>query len=300
MADEAGAINTDAGASPQPAQIGELVSTVEFHNMKPADTGTEPEGAKKTGAAEKTQPTEGKETEGGKKAGEAAESEVDRFDKHPRFQELIKGRNEDRRVIAELKAEMAELKAGRTRGKDGGDGAEGDLPFKDISKMKTEELLDWQSEKPHEFYQNVLAQAKHELQSELSQGMERRSKEDAIVGTFEAFAQKNSDFDEMWDTGVLPEFMSKNPGHNAISAYYALTADARLKAATEKAVKDAEAAFIKNQRAKRVADVLPKGPSAPGGFTPGDEALKDSKKFGGTTAVLAQRLAERRRSQAGM
>jgi hypothetical protein len=302
MDGEAGALNTDAGSSPQPAQIGELVSTVEFHSPKPAAADKTPEGALKTEAASKdSQPAAGKETEGGKTGkGEKAPGEDDRFDKHPRFQELNQRVRESDRIIRELKQQVSDLTAKAGSPPKGEKDDQGDLPFKDISKMKPEELLDWQSEKPHEFYQNVLAQAKHELSKEFTQNFEQRSREDAVVATYESFAKEHPDFDHMWDEGKLQEFMQSNPGHNAISAYWAITAEAKVAEAAEKAAKEAEAKFIKNQRAKRAADVLPQGPSAPGSFGTGDEALKDSKKFGGTTAVLAQRLADRRRSQAGM
>ena len=306
MAEDNGTINTDAGSSSVPAESGGLVSTVDFRPAKTAEpAGTDPEGAKNTKGTDK-QPT-GKETEGGKVdpkdvAGkEKPAGDDDRFDKHPRFQELNRRVRESEERSRELERTLNELKS-RAQAPDGskpkGDGST--APFKDVSKMKPEELLDWQSEDPQGYYANLLAQAKHEISGDLNRGMEQRQKEDAIVSTYENFAKSNPDFDEMWDSGTLQEFMRGNPGHNAISAYHSLTADKKLQAATEKAAKEAEASFVKNQRAKRVSDVLPQGPSAPGTFTHGDDALKDSKKFGGTTAVLAQRLADRRRNQAGM
>lgn len=318
MADENGALNNDAGSSPVPAQAGELVSTVEFlPSQKPAGAGTEPEGAKNTGAAKAgkdKQPNAGKEAgaQDGKTTDEKAgpdegkpDGEEDRFDKHPRFQELHRRVKESDAVIRELRQTLNDLQAripvgGDPGGKDGKSPKDSGLPYRDVSAMKPEELLDWQSEDPKGYYQNILAQAKHELSGEFSKSLERRQQEDAIVSTYESFAKANPDFDQMWDEGTLQAFMRSNPGHNAISAYHAITADARVKAAVEKAVKEAESSFVKNQRAKRSADVLPQGPSAPGAYTQGDEALKDSKKFGGTTTVLAQRLADRRRSQAGM
>lgn len=304
MADENGALNNDAGSSPVPAQSGELVSTVEFHSPKPAAADATPEGALNTEPTDKTA-TKGKEAEGGKtdeggKAKDAKPSgEDDRFDKHPRFQELNRRVKESDQRIAKLEQELAAArKASPGDGKGEGNDPQAP-PFKDVSKMKPEELLDWQSEDPQGYYRNLLAQAKHELSQDLTQSAEQRQREDAVVATFENFAKANPDFDQMWDDGTLQEFIRTNPGHNAISAYHALTADAKLKAATEKAAKEAEAKFVKNQRAKRISDVLPQGPSAPGS-TGADDMLRDPKKFGGSTTVLAQRLAERRRSQAGM
>lgn len=295
MAEENGAIQTDAGSSPVPAQSGELISTVEFQ-PQPAAADKPSEGTLKTEATDKKQPA-GKEAEAGKTD---HKGDDDRFDKHPRFQELNRRVKESEERSRELEKTLKELSARQAppKGGDKGEGVE-KPPYKDVSKMTPEELLDWQSDDPKGYYQNLLAQAKAELNSDLTQSFEQRQKEDAVVSTYESFAKANPDFDEMWDQGSLQEFMRSNPGHNAISAYHALTADAKLKAATEKAAKDAEATFVKNQRAKRTSDVLPQGPSAPGTFS-GDEALKDSRKFGGTSAVLASRLADRRRSQAGV
>lgn len=303
MADENGALNTDAGSSPVPAEIGGLVSTLEFQSPKPEAADTDPEGAKNTEGTDKT--AKGKEAEGGK-TGEAGAKdkpagEDDRFDKHPRFQELNRRVKESDDVIRKLQETVTELSAKLSKPSgDDAAGADGNVPYKDISKMKPEELLDWQSEDPHGYYKNVLAQAKHELTAEFTHTSEQRAKEDAVVSTFENFAKQHPDFDQMWDAGDLQKFMQSNPGHNAISAYWAITAEAKVQEAAEKAAKEAEAKFIKNQRAKKVSDVLPQGPSAPAGSMVGDDALKDTKKFGGTTAVLAQRLADRRRSQAGM
>lgn len=303
MADENGALNTDAGASPQPAQIGELVSTVEFHSPKQTGADTTPEGALNTEAASKDSQKAGQEAEGGKTGKDAKPSgEDDRFDKHPRFQELNQRVKESDRVIRELRQQVSDLSSrlDTPKGEKGDTSTDRQLPYRDISKMKPEELLDWQSENPHEYYQNVLAQAKAEISSEFNQTFEQRQKEDAVVSTFESFAKEHPDFDQMWDDGKLQEFMQANPGHNAISAYWAITAEAKIAEAAEKAAKEAETKFMKNQRAKRTADVLPQGPSAPGSIGTGDEMLNDSKKFGGTTTVLAKRLADRRRSQAGM
>jgi hypothetical protein len=303
MAEENGALNTDAGSSPVPAEVGGLVSTLEFQSPKPEAADADPEGAKNTEGTEKT--AKGKEAEGGK-TGEAGAKdkpagEDDRFDKHPRFQELNRRVKESDDVIRKLEKTVTELSAKLSKPSgDDAAGVDGNAPYKDISKMKAEELLDWQSEDPHGYYKNVLAQAKHELTAEFTHTSEQRAKEDAVVSTFENFAKQHPDFDEMWDAGDLQQFMQSNPGHNAISAYWAITAEAKVQEAAEKAAKEAEAKFIKNQRAKKVSDVLPQGPSAPAGSMVGDDALKDTKKFGGTTAVLAQRLADRRRSQAGM
>ena len=164
--------------------------------------------------------------------------------------------------------------------------------------MSSEELLDWQSEDPHGFYQNVLAQAKHEISQEFDSRLEKKTSEDAVVSEYQSFAEQHPDFDSMWEDGTLPDYMDKHPGHNAISAYLLLTRESQVKSEVEKAVAEAEKKFASNQRAKREQRPLAAGPQTTGTMdAPVDAELKDSKKFGGSTRVLANRLRALRQRQ---
>lgn len=291
----------EAGNSPAPAQ-GELVETIGI-SRPVADA--EPEGANNTEAQ-----TEAEEETGEQAEPEEAEEEVKeepekpkgdefRFDKHPRFIELnarLKAAEEaNREILERLAKQQANVK-------------EEGPSFKDWTKMTDEELVEWQASDPKGYLDNMKAFIDHQVQSRIdafqaqsAQMAEKQSYEQKIQSTYESYASENPDFDEMWDSGELKEFMDKNPGHNAISAHIMLTAEAKQKAAIEKAVADAlkkKEAEIKSKRA--AAKVVGAGPAVvPTPAKESDERLKDPTKFGGKTNVLMQRLLERRKAVGG-
>lgn len=262
----------------------DLISTVDLippqkPTAKKADT--EPEGANKT----KDQKEEAKKSEG-----DAALEE--RYDKIPRFKELLTESKKARQELEQLKAQLAAKKETSEETEE--------LPYKDVSKMTKEEILEWQDSDPHGYHENLLKQAEFNLTKRMEEKMGARSFEDAIAKTYSDFAKKNPDFDDLWDTGELTSYMKVNPGHNAISAYYALTSEKKTQTAEkewqekmDKAVKAAEKRAQDAYRVKRESQVLPSGPGwtgLPEGVSP---ELLDSKKFGGSTAVLAARSAAR-------
>ena len=263
----------------------DLVSTVDFlPPEKPAvkDAGTEPEGANKTRD----------QKEEAKKSGDDAALE-ERYDKIPRFKELLNESKKARQELAELKAQLAEKTKGTPEQTE-------ELPYKDVSKMTKEEILEWQDSDPHGYHENLLKQAEYNLTQRMEEKLGAKSFEESIAKTYSDFAKKNPDFDDLWDTGELTTFMKANPGHNAISAYYALTAEKKTETAEkewkekmDKAVKAAEKRAQDAYRIKRESQVLPSGPGwtgLPEGVSP---EMLDSKKFGGSTAVLAARSAAR-------
>ena len=301
MGDQVGQTITEADASsaPAPAQSmhsEDLVSTVpgDF-GLEAMDAGADPEGANNT---------EGQEADAAEaKKQESEEADDTRFDRHPRFVELntrLKAAEERNR---NLETRLDEIS--RAPKKEAGTE---ELPFKDTSKMSDDELLDWQSEDPKGFWENMNKQQEYNTQKAIEAALARNREESdqktietKVEATFEAYAKDNPDFDEMWDSGQIQKYMDANPGHNAISAHMALTQEKRQEAAIDAAVKKALAEADTQRRSTRAAArVMPAAPSsAPS--TPGkaDDELKDPNKYGGTTAVLARRLA-RRRAQAGM
>lgn len=266
----------------------DLVSTVDLVPPVPAQADTDPEGANKTGDQPKTAKTE--ESAEAKPADTKAVEE--RFDKHPRFQEI-------HRELKQTKAELQSLKAQLEVKKETPKEPQ-ELPYKDVTKMTKEEILEWQDTDPLAYHQNMLAQAKYELSKEFEGKIGAKSFEDAVASTYGEFAKENPDFDDLWDSGDLKTYMDKHPGHNAISAYYAISsktkADEAKKVMDDKiaaAVKEAEKKAQEAYRVKRESQVLSSGPAwsgLPEGVSP---ELKDSKKFGGSTAVLAARAAAR-------
>jgi len=227
-------------------------------------------------------------------------AEEDRFDKHPRFQELIQGRKEDSETIKNLSQQLEtvmKIIGGKTP--DAKEAATEDtpvIPYKDITGMTKEQLLEWQEDDPHGYAANLYAQMLHEArgqlkreQKETSTRTEQETRTESIKKTYLKYAEKNPDFNPMWKSGEIQKFMGENPGHNAISAHRELTLEKVLTAEREKVAKETEARVIKNFQAKKNAQVLDGG----GGRTPSpneNPELVDTKQHGGLITALANRL----------
>ena len=239
-----------------------------------------------------------KETEA--KAAEKADQA--RFDKHPRFQELIKERDTMKLELATMKGRLDVLTPQQqakveTREDKG-------LPYKDITQMKKEELLEWQEDDPVGYAANLYQQMLHETRETIKREQAEASTTTSIKGTYAAYEKENADFRAKWDSGELMAYMNAHPGHNAISAHQVLTAESRkgdlqkqIDAAVQKAVKDAEERVKKNFQAKRNAEVIGDGGSIKTGEIP--DELKHPDKYGGVTATLAARLSRLRQAAAG-
>jgi len=230
-------------------------------------------------------------------------AEEDRFDKHPRFQELIQGRKEDSETIKNLSQQLEtvmKIIGGKTPDAKATDAAATDdkptIPYKDITQMSKEQLLEWQEDDPHGYAANLYAQMLHEArgqlkreQKETSTRTEQETRTESIKKTYLKYAEKNPDFNPMWKSGEIQKFMGENPGHNAISAHRELTLEKVLTAEREKVAKETEARVIKNFQAKKNAQVLDGG----GGRTPSpneNPELVDTKQHGGLITALANRL----------
>lgn len=297
MAEEGATINNGgAPSTPQaPAAREELISTVD--RLSPTmNADTSSKGDDKAGA-------EGGDTAKTKTPDE--EGELTRFDKHPRFVELntrLKAAEDSNR---QLQASLAELKVQSAKAAETKP-AEVVLPYKDLSKMSDDEILDWQSSDPKGYAQNLINMQEYaaeqrfqKLEKERTGKSEQETFEKSVSRTYEAYAKENADFDQMWDSGEIKKYMDDHPGHNAISAHMALTSEKRIQEKTDAAVKEALKKAEAAQRSKRAAGViLGPGPSSiPAGGS--DVELKNPKQYGGATSVLAARLAARRRAASG-
>lgn len=318
-------LNTDGqvatggeSSTPQESPDG-LVGTIELaEKAAAAVSGTDPEGAKKTEGTEdeakakaeadkakadeeeaKAKAEEAKtKAEAETKAKEQAESE--RFDKHPRFQKLIKDNTDLKERLARTEGKLEVIETRKTTE---------EPDYKDITTMSVEDLNEWRDEDPKAFYANLAKQARAEVKAELLDEMkkettasEAKTLEQRQVETYEKYAEKNPDFDEMWDSGEIGRYMRDNPGHNAISAHMALTVEKRsgqskeeIDAAIAKAVKETEDRILKEIKVKGAASVLGAGPSAsPRKSDEIPDEIKNTEKYGGKTAVLVSRLRARR------
>ena len=305
-----GDTNVSSGISPQPDQ-GELVSTIELSQQVQAmAANTDPEGANNTGAQGKIKTDESAPPEGGKGTGGdekgtgGADTNADdtRFDNHPRFQQLIAERDGLKTSFQELNDKFTQLEKS-VSGNKPGDAGEGDeSPMAKLAGMSKNDLADFISDNPHDYTQMILDQAKSELTSEFGEKLNQGRFEDAVVGELEAFAKAHEDFDPMYESGLLQQFISSHPGHNAISAYFTLTADKRqgeVQGLIDNAVKKAEDKFTANQKARNQISIMPSAPQGAPNANAIDPELSDTKKHGGKTTVLANRLARMRQAKAG-
>ncbi len=231
---------------------------------------------------------------------DAQSGDDDRFDKHPRFQELIKSKHDLEIQLAEMKGKYEGATA-HAKPQDKEKPAE--LPFKDIGAMTEEQIAEWQTDDPKGFAANLKAQARYEaeqaIRTEFESRTRREQEEGGIKKTYETFEEKNPEFRKMWDSGDIMKFMQSNPGHNPISAYREMTFEKTIKDAVEEAVakakKETEEEVTRRFKSKTKASVLTGGPGVHG-KTEEDPKLLDTKQHGGKTAVIAERLAAMRRS----
>lgn len=284
--------NVQGGASstPQP-ESGDLVSTGADRPLTD-DTNTDPGKAKNI----QGKPDDSKAKEGDDKGStDDKDKDLDRFDTHPRFKELIAEKNELRDTVTRLSAKLEDMES-RTAGRDAEYEEEAD--YQDLTSMKKEDILEMQAEDPIAFAANlarqIRAEVKAEILDEVRAEQDERSTETRILSTYNKFAEDHEDFDELWDSGKIKAFMDKNPGHNAISAYYELTGDSAKQKEIEKAVKEKEKEILENVKAKKnLSNLLGGGPGGPPNVPPNQD-LQDTKTQGGLNAALARKLAQRR------
>ena len=228
-----------------------------------------------------------------------SEGDETRFDKHPRWQEMLREREEAKKAVeqeriarAKLEGELEALKRQTQVEK-----PPVKADYKDITALTAEEIAEWQATDPKGFAANMYAQVKSEalmkMQEDFRAEREAENKKVSIERTYKEFEDKHKDFKPMWDSGEIVRFIEANPGHNPISAYHAMTYETRMQKAIEearaKAIKETEEKVNKNWQAKKQARVLGAGPGGPGTDTE-DKELKNVKSQGGLYSVLAQRL----------
>lgn len=309
----------EASSTPLTSEGGDLISTVEFVKTGPD---ADPEGANNTGGdaegASESQSGKGEgEGAGDKdKAGETGDEgdKLDRLDKHPRFQEVNQRMKTAEAEVARLQAENSRIQEDIDRRLSAIETGAKKTPAEsgdkrsDITQMSREELEKMQDDDPAGFVNYVVSAAEQRAQSLISEALEERSYEDSIVNTYNAYAAKHPDFDEMWDRGELQAFIKKNPEHNAITAHQVLTARRDAEEASkqvdtvkEETAKEVEKRVMKDLRAKRQAGGLSGGPASSartgGPLTQAD--LQNTKEHGGLTSVLARRSEERQRARYG-
>lgn len=256
-------------------------------------------------------PAEDKAAADAKAAGEkvaAEKADLERFDKHPRFQELLKERDAFKHELADIKGQLKVLTPSQKAEVEKRE--EKALPYKDITKMSKETILEWQEDDPVGYaanlYQQMLHETRETINKEQVQVKTVEQRQTAVRERYDSYAKANPNFMELWNAGEIQRVMDFDPilFPNAIAAHMAITlhnsgktVQGQIDAAVAKAVTEAEARVTKNFQAKRNAEVISDGGSVKSEDT-ADE-LKNPDKYGGTTTVLADRLSRGRQAAAG-
>ncbi len=262
-------------------------------------------------AEKKAEDAKAAETKAAEAKATAEKADLERFDNHPRFQELRAERDAIKAELAEIKNQLKVLTPQDKAAVVEREAKE--LPFKDITKIPKAELLEWQEEDPVGYAANLYQQMLHESRETLAKEakekeavqMQERQKV-TVKQQYEAYAKANPNFMKAWEDGTIQKVMDSNPVlfPNAVAAHMALTLsgykkgeEARTKAAVDKAVKEAEERVRKDFQAKRNAEVIGDGGAVRTEGTP--DELKHPDKYGGSTQTLATRLSRLRQAAVG-
>jgi len=276
-------IDAEAGISSIPDMShgdgeSDLISTLDGGGEKP-----------KADVVAETKPEEDKGSEEVKKEEPDKDDEAKdtRFDKHPRFQELL-----ERAITAETKIKALEERAPRA------DTAL-EKDYVDILSMEDDKIREQFDADPKSFLSNFAKQTLDEIRTVIKSEFQAESYQDKTNATHINYAEKHQDFVPMLNDGRIANFINAHPGHNALSAHQELTFASRVKAIEDttqtkidEAVKKVKEEMKKDQLVKR--EPIPAG--AHGGSVPirsnseGEQILKDSKKAGGNTMALLKKL----------
>jgi hypothetical protein len=205
-----------------------------------------------------------------------------RFDQHPMFQRLNKDNRRLRDELLEMKGAITAL----LQAKGGKEGGEADPGFENIADMEPEAILESFNRDPKKFLANYGRQIAAETEEQLTGKSRTESFQDAQRKELETYASENADFIEMWESGEIPDYMKKHPGHTAISAHLRMTEPKRFegqfKAKVDEAVKQAREEERRNAGVRSEAStVLPISRGTPKGDEAIDSILHDTSKAGG-------------------
>jgi len=228
---------------------------------------------------------------------EEKESDVDlRFSQSTRFQQMNDRMKTAEQTNTNLSSENDRLRDDLQRRSGQPEEKKSDF----FNSLGNEEIMEALDENPIEFLKNFKNEIETNVLTQFQEKQVQQTADQKIDAVYEQYAEENPSFKTMLDDGSLRNFVDKNPGHTALSAHVMLDMPNVIKGEVSKAVLDKETEMLKNFKAKRQIDVLPSGPTVSGRSKDQtkDPALQNPKAFGGTTAVLAQRLLQRRRGSA--
>jgi len=280
--------NSAAGSSPVAGNELEtegLISTVETPVQSGADTTV-------ADAADAKQAQPGDDLKGQKEdKPEVTADDKLPFHQHPRFKELTSQNAAMRQELAQLR----ELVQRQTQ-------QEPQLDFVPLQNLDDEKLAEWETNDKRGLYANLLRQARYELLGEIQSLDSRKNFNQSIASTFQRFAQENQGdpkhgipgFEELWQAGVLQQYMNRNPGYNAMNAYNDIVRD-KVKARDEALMREKLTADI---RAKGAAGSVTQSTVGSRAVDAVDPELQDPDKYGGAKAVAIRRYIKRMRGAA--
>ena len=315
MSEDTGTLNmggdttTPAGSSPAAGNFDDFIPTIP--EDAPVETSAETQNTGED-AAQSTQQDDAVKADAGSEApkeeepkvetkDEPADDEADAkvpFHKHPRWQAQLAEKRELERIVNEQQKQIAEVLKQIQSPKEDAKSIES-LSAELQRKLEEGEIST--GEAFEEQRKLIEMSAQQQVQAVLQQ-----QKQEAEASKIQdKFLSENPDFTELRDSGELEGLVKANPLHDNLSAYYALKAqraeearESAVKEAVEKAVKETEDRLRKEFQSKRNAASLSESAAyvPAGGNTPPE--LKDTKKFGGATQVLANRLRAMREARA--
>lgn len=198
-----------------------------------------------------------------------------------------------RESIAKLEGKVEALLAGK------GGVSETQLP--DVLNMTAEEIEELQAKDPKKFVGLLTEKIQAEVEAKQKATQAEKTtqeKQQRLKEYYQRYADENPTFETYWKDGSIEKYIAEYPGHTPISAHTVLTFDARVNAEVEKQVAIKAKEIEKNLLAKKAAGTLGKE-SAPGrkaAETEGNKGFEDTKKGGGFTSMMADKL---RRMRAG-
>ncbi|WP_333664701.1 hypothetical protein [Desulfobacter postgatei] len=228
------------------------------------------------------------------------EAEAKDFHEHPRFKELIEQKNklsgENKQLMDRIAAIESRMKETPEQPKP----AEKAPSYKNIMTMTDEEIMEELTDKPKDFLAMFAKQLYHEFTGALTQEQQaaqrkatEQSYRDKTLQNLDAFFREKPDGIEMLKKGEIQKYINENPGHNAISAYYALAGNSTVQKEIEKAVAKEREKLLQELKAKgNAGSTAPTatGPKPASGKAP---ELQNPDRFGGREAVLLKRFRER-------
>ncbi len=248
---------------------------------------------------------------------EPVDDEQPPFHEHPRWQQMLKERDDLERQLHETNLTLEEqgrrideydrhlrmmdqLTRMQPQAQPVVEESPQPDPFDEILSMPEEDIIEEFQKSPRQFLTNFGDSIHNKAMQAAETVAFQRTQEDAVNKGIDQFAEDNPDFMDMVSSGQIARFIEKNPIHNAISAYHTLkitqepeVTDEEIEAYENQIREDERQKTLESIRAKQGAQVLDgsagAGPDARV-TTAVDPDLADTAKHGGKVSVIAQRL----------